>query len=276
MLLAGLVLLAIAVVASFVAPPRHRFHGPLHDLAIPTHDPNWERACPQGRITESRACVAAATFDINLARREESLPPLALPQGFTSWSFPVQLEYLVNNERSIRGLTTFHGLDPVLDRDALAGAERARDPLIPGSLEGGSDWAGNFPNPVVVDFLWMYEDGFRFTNGGGGSNLDCQRPHAPGCWGHRAVILEDLAPGGHLGAAFTTHLVPSQAGSYFSSYAIVLNGAPALGLGSPNQPLVEAVEVAGVALLAWGILGAALRRRRGRQHPSPDVPPSPG
>lgn len=272
MLLAGLVLLVIGVVASYAVPTHRRFTGPLHDLVIPASDPNWEHACPVDRTGESRLCVAAATFDINLARRQESLPPLVLPRGFTTESYADQLEYLVNNERSIRGLTTFGALDPALDRDALAGARRARDPAIPGTLEGGSDWAGNFPNPIVVDFLWMYEDGFRFTNGGGGSNLDCQRADASGCWGHRGVILESLASGSHLGAAFTTNLVPSQASNYFASYAIVLTGEPAFGVAGSSRPVAEAVEVAGVALLIWGIASAALTRHRARRGLLPNPP----
>jgi len=263
MLMAGLILLIIGAVGSLVTSMGRHASAPLHDLTIPARDPNWEHACPQDEVSESRRCVAAATFDINLARRQESLPPLVLPHGFTKEPFRDQLEYLVNNERSIRGLTTFSGLDPALDRDALAGARQARDPTIPNAPEGGSDWAGNFPNPVVVDFLWMYEDGFRYTNGGGGSNLDCQSPHASGCWGHRQVILEHLAPGAHLGAAFTTDLDPSQAANYFASYAIVLTGAPSFGLARSNEPVTEAVEVAGVALLLLGIIRAA-RNRRGR------------
>lgn len=258
-------LLLIGVVAAFVIPHDHpRFTGPLHDLTIPSGDPNWERSCPPNRVSEARSCVNAAVFDVNLARHEEDLPPLVLPRGFVSDSFARQLLYLVNNERTIRSLTTFPGLDPSLDRDALAGAQRARDPAIPGTGAGGSDWAGNFPNPVVVDFLWMYEDGFRYTNGGGGSNLDCQRPKASGCWGHRQVILTPLAGGSEIGTAFTTNLVPAQRPNYFSSYAIVLTGSPTLDLTTSNEPVADGVSFAGIVLIVWGILRAARGHRRRR------------
>lgn len=273
----AMVLLLIAGSSLFLFTPKQSpTSPPVHDLTIPAGDPNWETACHSALIPDTApACMQAALFDLNLARRTEGLSQLTLPRAFATFNQARQIVYLANSERLIRKLPTVEESSPQLDHLAHQAATQARDPSIPASMDGGSDWAGNFPNAIVVVFMWMYEDGYRYTNGGGGSNLDCQAPRASGCWGHRAVILEDSSTNTRYGAAFTTQLAPSQALKYADSYTLEFAGAPALfALGNTSQ-LAYTIVVIALMMILLSIVSwfARRRRRRDDRHMGPPPPP---
>lgn len=261
----ALVLLVIAASSLYLSSPRQpQLATNLHDLTIPSGDPNWESACRSAQVPNTApSCERAALFDLNFARRSEGLALLNLPRGFFERSQANQLHYLVNNERAIRNLPTVPDSSAQLERLARQAAYQARDPSIPPSMAGGSDWAGNFPNALVVDFMWMYEDGFHYTNGGGGSNLDCQTPKASGCWGHRDVILEDASTNTHYGTAFTTRLIPSQALTYADSYTLILAGAPTPFGVANARLLARSIAVIALVMIAAAAVVSLLRRGRG-------------
>lgn len=246
----------------------------VHDLTIPTGDPNWEKACHSAIIPNTTpACTQAALFDLNLARRSEGLARLTLPRGFSELRQARQLIYLVNNERTIRNLPSVEDSSPQLELLARQAANQARDPAIPPSMDGGSDWAGNFPNAIVVVFMWMYEDGYRYTNGGGGSNLDCQSPKSSGCWGHRAVILENSSTDTHYGAAFTTQLTPSQSLEYADSYTLVLAGPPAPFAIGDTGPLARTIVVVAILMILGSAIAWLTGRRRQQKNRQLGPPP---
>jgi hypothetical protein len=264
LLVLGLVLALIAGSSLFLLPsPRAATYHGLHDLRVPAGDPNWQTACQSAILPDvSRRCTSAAVFDLNLARPQEGLPRLTLPAGLLALTQAKQLQYLINNERAIRNLPTVSNSTNQLERLAFQAAVDARDPTIPTPLVGGSDWAGNFPNAVVVDFMWMYEDGYTYTNGGGGSNLDCQSPKASGCWGHREVILEDSSTSTHYGTAFTTNLAPSQSLQYADSFTLILAGQQSPLAPPTARPLARLVGIVAIIMVGSSIIRLVTRRRR--------------
>ena len=247
------VLAAISISSIVLEAPSHLVTTPAHDLNIPASYLNWEDSCTTAQPTDySSSCIKSSLFDINYARKAESLPPLRLPKNFLKTSPAAQLEYLVNRERQVRGLAPIKATSKTLTRSASLAAKQATDPSIPKGYVGGSDWAGNFPNTLVVDFEWMYEDGFRHTNAGGGSNVDCHYPGASGCWGHRKVILEQASAPTYFGASFTTDLATRFRDLYLSSFAIVLAGPPNLAGPEtvlPTARLLLTLSLAGLAYL---------------------------
>jgi hypothetical protein len=142
-----------------------------------------------------RACEAHALADIARARRNEGVPPMALPKDYRSLSVPERLLAIADLERVDRGLPPVLGLTRGLDAAAREGALRGADPLGPEGYSWASNWAGGARSPLFDDFVWMYDDG------AGSGNLDCQHPGDAGCWGHRDDILAALEAPRAMGAA---------------------------------------------------------------------------
>jgi hypothetical protein len=270
----AIVLLFIAGSSLYLNTPTKATTPPhLHDISIPAGAPNWENECTSAELPDtSPKCTSAALYDLNLSRKTEGLPALVLPNGFNHQSQAGQLHYLVNSERAIRKLPTVTNPTSQLQELAKQAAIQARDPSIPQSMDGGSDWAGNFPNAIVVVFMWMYEDGYHYTNAGGGSNLDCQSFKASGCWGHRQVILETSTSNTHYGTAFTTQLAPSQALKYADSYTLILAGAPSPFAIGNTGPLARSIAIIAVIMIAISLVSWLNRQRRRRSRPSTNPP----
>ncbi len=93
---------------------------------------------------------------------------------------------LANLDRLAYGMPPLYGLNAALREAAERGVLEQTDPVPP--IEEapwygfGSDWAS--AGALISYYLWMYDDGWP------SGNLDCTGPGAPGCWGHRQVILE--------------------------------------------------------------------------------------
>jgi hypothetical protein len=164
---------------------------PLHNV---TPVPDYTRACSDGGIDNSPACLAAVLRAINHAHALEGIRPMALPTGFGQMSVPEQLFVAINLERVDRGLPAFAGLTVALNHNAQRGADAADDPPDPGQAYDLDDaeWAGGSSNGLDAVYGWMYDDGFD------SGNLDCLRRGASGCWGHRKGILDDFGSGAHL------------------------------------------------------------------------------
>lgn len=142
-----------------------------------------DQDCAQAPV--SLSCDIDALSDINAARAAEGIRPMTLPTNYETLTPPEQLLVVTNLERIGRGLLPASGLSRGLDAAATAGAQANTDP-DPATSYGdtmGSNWAGGFGSPLLVDFYWMYDDGF------GSNNFDCETPSAPGCWVHRDTIL---------------------------------------------------------------------------------------
>jgi hypothetical protein len=123
--------------------------------------------------------------------------PLSLPADWPSLSTAQQLVVIFNLERRSFGLPPLAGMTGSLDAAAMGGAETISDPNIPtmsALVNGGAVWAGGYPSVLAADFGWMYDDGW-----GGIGNTDnsaCTSAGAPGCWGHRHVLLTDCRAAG--------------------------------------------------------------------------------
>jgi Divergent InlB B-repeat domain len=122
---------------------------------------------------------------LNAARAQLGLPAYELPESFTGLAPDKQLLILTDLDRTAYDYTPVYGLNSNLSEAAQAGVREKRDPTTPatgGPWKGfGSDWAST--NALIGYYLWMYDDGYGSPNG------DCTSPNAPGCWGHRKVIL---------------------------------------------------------------------------------------
>ena len=157
----------------------------------PTGDPSTNRtlssttgqACSAAPLGAS--CVASALADINAARASEGVPPMVLPNDFTTLTVPEQLLVISDLERVDRGLIAVSGLSQGLDANAATAAAADDDPSADpwyGNSES-ANWEGGYGSPLEADFVWMYDDG------PGSGNVDCTSPGASGCWGHRHDIL---------------------------------------------------------------------------------------
>ena len=159
---------------------------------LPPHNPaaNCDRAnAPEGNWGIS---------NINACRALEGVGPLVLPSNWSALTPVEQGFVLINLERVNRGLRPIIGLSASLNQLASAGAAQNNDPSFPagGFVGGGGIWGG-VPSVVGADYLWMYDDGANGLN----TNLACPSAGAPGCWGHRDIILwnktsEPLVAGG--------------------------------------------------------------------------------
>jgi hypothetical protein len=156
--------------------------------------PDYTRACADGGLDDSSACIDAALDAINHAHALEGIRPMVLPSGFARLSVPDQLLVAVNLERVDRGLPPFGGLTTALNLNAQKGADDANDPPDPGQAYDLDDaeWAGGSSNGLDAVYGWMYDDGFD------SGNLDCLHRGATGCWGHRKGILDDFGSGANL------------------------------------------------------------------------------
>lgn len=157
--------------------------------------PDYVGLCAPTGLDGSDGCVAAVLAAVNHAHALEGVPAVTLPAGFGRLPVPEQLFVGVDLERVARGLPPAVGMTSALDADAAAGARRATDPPFPaGSRYTVSDteWAGGSVNGLDAVYGWMEQDGF------GSGNLDCPRPGAPGCWGHRHGVLDDFGTAGVL------------------------------------------------------------------------------
>ncbi len=150
--------------------------------------------CSLGSVPDnSPACTAASLDAINYAHLQWGLPPISLPANWGSLNQAQQLVTIFSLERTSYGLPPIYGLGSALDGDALIGAMTGTDPsLVPpaGFVNGGSIWAGGYPNALAADFAWMWDDGW----GGSAANTangNCTFAGGDGCWGHRQIILTE-------------------------------------------------------------------------------------
>jgi hypothetical protein len=155
--------------------------------------PEYAADCAHGR-SNSATCIKHALAAINRARSLEHVRRMILPGNFTKLTFAEQTFVVTDLERVDRGLAPFRGLTAKLNRTAKAAAVADVDPVPATSLIGrvvvqdyASNWTSNF-GPLAGDYGWMYDDGY------GSYNIDCPVASAPGCWGHRDIILD---PYGH-------------------------------------------------------------------------------
>jgi hypothetical protein len=171
---------------------------PRHNIA-PV--PDYLRVCGNG-VDDSSTCIGAVLAAINHAHALEGIRPMVLPTGFAQLSIPEQLFVAVDLERVDRSLAPLVGLTTALDHNARLGADDADDPPDPGrgyELDD-AEWAGGSSNGLDAVYGWMYDDGYD------SGNLDCLRPGAAGCWGHRKGLLDDFGTGANavMGAALDT------------------------------------------------------------------------
>ena len=156
--------------------------------------PDFTRLCSDNGIDDSAGCIGAVLAAVDHAHALEGIGPMTLPGDFGQLSIPQQLLVAVNLERVDRGLASFSGLTDALDANAQRGASTADDPPDPGAayVLDDAEWAGGSANGLDAVYGWMYDDGFD------SGNLDCLRPRASGCWGHRKGILDNFGSGNRL------------------------------------------------------------------------------
>lgn len=160
-------------------------------------DPSFPGTCAQYGPS-SAACTSAVVAAINNARAQEGVRALTLPSYFATSSPAQQMLFVVNAERTARGLPALVGRSAALDSAAASAAQRNTDPSPAGwTLAGGAQvrlYTGNWASDVNVlaaDYDWMYDDGWGGQ--GGTMNESCTSAGAAGCWGHRENILGDPA-----------------------------------------------------------------------------------
>lgn len=162
--------------------------------------PATNRTPPAAAVDPFLSADAVASLYLTAiadARRAEGVPAWHLPSDFAALSAVDQLFVLTNLERTSRGLWPLWGVSPALDAEARAGARARTDPVATGTNAAwGSNWFSGTDVAEAV-FGWMYDDGpGRFDE-----NLDCPRPGASGCWGHRDNVLGNWGPYGLFGGA---------------------------------------------------------------------------
>jgi hypothetical protein len=186
----GLIAVIAAIVLSMSSGHAAALN-PRANLPLPT-PPSTCVAAPDGA-----ACEDVIISDLNSARLQLGLGIYNLPLAFTTLSGERQIFILTNLDRIAYGLAPITGLSPFLHGVAARGVHDNTDPTPRGALKAisqswGSNWAGAFPNALIAYYAWMYADGFA---GERTSNLDCNHPHALGCWGHRDNILAHYPQG---------------------------------------------------------------------------------
>jgi hypothetical protein len=135
----------------------------------------------------SAACMYSLLHNIDYARSLEGVGPMILPTDYDQLTIPQQFLAVFNLERTARGLPAEYGLNIYMDQQALQGAVAGTDPPITSEGGGFLDSGGGIAiagtaNPLLADYLYMYDDGV-------GQNADCTNSNDPGCWGHRTIIL---------------------------------------------------------------------------------------
>ena len=166
-----------------------RVHNPPHNLPP---SPNYREACAER--WQATACTAQALAAIANARAHDGVKRtvMVLPDNYGKLSVGEQTFVITNLERTARGLKPFRGLTTTLNHASNLAAALHLDPApaisllrLLGVTQYGSVWAGDF-GPLASDYDWMYDDGYSDS---GSINVDCILPNAPGCWGHREIIL---------------------------------------------------------------------------------------
>lgn len=168
-LVVAAVLSAVASTSSLANPP----------ASIPP-TAAFAAAC-YGPSVPTSSCNAQAIANIDAARADEGLPAMTLPADYAQLSLDQKMAAVTNAERTSRGLPALPQ-SAADDRLAKQGAVAGTDPSGPPGHAWGAIWAG-VGDPLAADYLWMYDDGPNSPNG------DCPEPGAPGCWGHRDIIL---------------------------------------------------------------------------------------
>ncbi len=115
---------------------------------------------------------------------------MELPSNYLSLSVADQIFAVINLERVGRGLPPVTGLTANYNQTALNAAQNSTDPVTGPGIAFGSLWAGGEVNVLAADYDWMYYDGWDYSTNSS-FNMSCNYPGAPGCWGHRDVILGD-------------------------------------------------------------------------------------
>lgn len=166
--------------------------GPSPDLVnitIPSSVVNFKSVCSYPSDS-SAGCASAALADINYGRSLESLSPITLPSDFSSEPVDQEILFLINSERTSRGLAPLQ-IDPYLDQQTVASLAVGQVPADPnidtsGNVTGDLTGLGQ-PDLLVAFFTWMYETGTSSTS-----------------W-TRSIILGDWGTGtGFIGAASRT------------------------------------------------------------------------
>jgi hypothetical protein len=155
------------------------YNGPCADAAAVT------ATCPVG------------LSGIDVARANEGVVPVSLPNNFAALTGPEQVFVLTDLERVDRGLPPIQGLTSALDADAQGGVAGNTDPHLPAGLAAGANW-GESPSLFTTFDMWMYQDGWA---GIGTTNRACSSPTAAGCWAHRDNILGSYASPSLMGGA---------------------------------------------------------------------------
>jgi hypothetical protein len=228
-------------------------------------------------LQESTDCLGAAISAVNSARAAEGVGAMGLPSNWYSLSVPEQILVVTNLERVGRGEPALLGLVPSLDQVAQAGANAGGDPALSNNYGGfssaasGSIWAGGQMNPLLADYDWMYDDGYRAS----GENLDCTSPSSSGCWGHRDIILGAYTGTSCancvMGAGYATTTADGGHLSYAAVIARPAGAVPALAFSwAQEQPYLSAsgapsAVAAGASPALTGLSGGGLAVA-----PSPD------
>lgn len=182
--------------------------------------PDFFDSCSGMAYDDSQGCVNATVAAIDNARAQEGLPGMALPVNWYQLTPQQQLFVATNLERTVRGLPPLVAMSNALDQASAVGAADGSDPVPPAGFPWslwGSNWGGAIGNPLETIYLWMYDDG------PGAVNVACPQAGAPGCWGHRDVILMSVhcpwgTPSLTVGAAFA----PTRSGG--ASWAALVVG----------------------------------------------------
>ena len=136
------------------------------------------------------ACARYVLDAIDHADAIDGATPMVLPSNWYALTIPEQLFVVADLERIDRGYPPYLGLNAALDAAARAGAQAGADPsAVTGfaAATWGGTWSDAF-SPLAADYGWMYQDGWS-AGAGSSSNLDCTSATAPGCWGHRDILL---------------------------------------------------------------------------------------
>jgi len=176
---------------------------PIPDFLTSTNNPcvvssSWPAA------DNSESCDGYIVQAIDNARSELGERPLVLPTNWYHDTTAEQLYTIISLERTALGYPAYRGMNSQLTSAARRAAE-ASSPASPihgidpspveppryplannasGQLFGGG-WSAGW-NPLVADYMWMYDDGWSGTST---SNIACTSATAPGCWAHRDEIL---------------------------------------------------------------------------------------
>lgn len=167
---------------------------PLPKAPLRTGDPVRNAVFPMPGPGSAAAQLAKGVALLERAHAAEGIATFHLPRGFAALSPIEQLFVITNFERISRGLWPLYGVDAVLDRAAMTGALKGRDPSYAPHQGWAANWAGGV-SALTADALWMYRDGL------GSENVDCRIAGQAGCWGHRHDVLGDYGPYGLFGAA---------------------------------------------------------------------------